>query len=1405
MLLTKEPPLHMSSLNCHLNIKSYICISFTYCQFLLIGFINAQTTPLKFKHITGEQGLSNSTIETIYQDSRGFIWFGTRDGLNKYDGSQIKVFKNQLLDTLSLSDNYTRAICEDAQHNLWVGTLNGLNKYNPNKNNFTRYKHQPQNIQSLSNNDVTCIYTDKKMAVWVGTDGGGLNLYNSTTNGFKHFIYQKSNINTIPSNTINCVFEDSKQRFWIGTNKGLCLLNREKGRFFSNFNLAGNQNTSINYAILKIQEDKQGNIWLGTFNDGIVIINTTTQTIKKILHNDKDDFSLSTNQIRALLTDKKGNIWTGGINGSLDLYKPDKTNFEHSKNESGKPLGLSQKTISAIFEDNQNNLWIGTHRGGINFYAPLADKFQLLQQGTNSNTLSYNDVKAFYKEDNNNIWIGTDGGGLNLYNSTNNTFTHFKHNAYNANSINSDAVLSINKDHLKNLWVGTWGGGLDLMDSQLGSFRHFINNPNNQSSISSNYVQTTLEDSEGNFWVATYYGGLNLFNPKNYQFTRITSDFSQKTSIYGNNIVSLNEDKEKNLWIGTDDGGLNCYNLLTKRFTHYFVNGEKTPDIRVVFTDSKGRVWAGQNGLYLFNKQDNKFQLFTEKGGLSTTFIKGILEDEKGNLWISTSNGLTKLNPNTYEFKKYNIADGLQGLEFEAGAFMKTNNGEMYFGGINGFNKFYPKDITLNQFEAPIHITGFQIFNQEMLPNEPNSPLKNDISLTNTITLNYQQSTLSFSYALLDYTAPENNQYAYKLDGLDKTWQYSNTERKASYTNLTPGHYTFYVKAANNDGVWNSSIASVNIDILPPFWATWWFRTIIILVLFTTTYLLLRFKKNLDLHKLEESKRAEMHLVQLQFFTNISHEFRTPLALILGPLEKMMKEDKALNFKQYYKTIHRNANRLLLLINELMDFRKAESGALKLKVMPGNLNLFLLEIIEDFKNLATIKNIDFTIRVGLEFGETWFDRQILEKIILNLVDNAFKYTADGGKITVELYGANQNFISAHQNKIDINNDFKPRKTAFIRVSDNGIGIAKDSINHLFERYYRITDAHLGSGVGLAFVKSLTLIHKGSLAVFSEKDKGSDFLITIPIDKSDYILAEKWLPSAEDVGTQLESIIAPYHQSDYHNLDEGLAEAQAIQKPTNSYKILIVDDNNELRLFIKNSLLEFYDVVEAVNGLQGIDITKAEMPDMIISDLMMPVMNGIDFCKHIKNNTATSQIPFIILSAKDAIQSKLEGAGSGADLYFPKPANMDLLLLSIHNIFQQRKLLKERYIKNYFIEATEATDANKDTIFLDQFTKLIEQELSNADLDVDYICKEMGMSKTKLYHRIKGISGQSIGEFVRAFRLKKAAYIITHEDVLLTDVMYRVGIQTQSYFTKAFKKEFGKTPSQFLSDNKRGDA
>ena len=1384
-------------------LSKYSNLSFFIFTLILPSVSFCQAPKLKFKHITNDQGLSNSTIESIYQDKRGFIWLGTRDGLNRYDGYQMTVYRYDPKDSNSISDNFIRYIYEDHNHTLWVGTINGLNRFDPEKNKFIRYKHNPANPGSLSNNLVTCICEDLKGDLWVSTFGGGVNQYIPAKDDFIHFRHQAGKSRSLSDDSVNFLYEDSQANFWVGTENGLNLFNRDNGSFKPYKDPI--DNNKANHVIRVIKEDRLGNLLLGTEDNGLLVFDYKQMLFSQYRHQEKDPSSLASNLVRSILTDKQGNIWVGSINGGLDLFHESTGSFSHYQNEPENVFSLSQRTVSALFQDDQGNMWVGTHRGGVNLYMPNTEKFTLYRQEPDANSLSYNDVKAFCQDKQGNVWIGTDGGGLNLFDQKKNSFRHYKYDPFNTKSIGSNEVLDIMEDSQGNLWVATWGGGLCLFNRTGNNFTRYLNSPSDPHSISSNFIQKIFEDQAGNLWIATYFGGLNLFNRKTRQFTRVLEDPGQATRLQGNNIVSINEDKKGHIWIGTDDGGLNCLDSATRRFTHYFNNEEKTPDLRVVFVDSKGRLWVGQTGLYLFDPQHKTFSIYTDKASLATEFIKGMTEDEQGNFWISTANGLTQFNPETLTFRKYNTADGLQGLEFEAGAYLRTTDGQMFFGGVNGFNTFYPENIRINTFIPPVYITDFQIFNKKVIAGDLStfggsgaSPLDSDISLTKKIKLSYKQSTFSFGFAALNYTASENNQYAYKLEEWDKDWNYVGNERKASYTNLSPGSYTFRVKASNNDGAWNEQGPAIVITITPPFWDTWWFKILALVTVIAGIIGFYQFRRRLELRKLEERKREEMHQVQLQFFTNISHEFRTPLSLILGPLEKLQKEDAQSPFNHYYKVIYRNATRLMNLTNELMDFRKSESGVLKLNTMPGNLELFLNEIYEEFSELALQKNINFKVTVPEGIKEIWFDRQVLEKIAINLISNSFKYTEDGGAITVETLESLEHFSPAFENELILKNDYKGERTIYLRVADNGIGISKESIPHLFERYYKITESHMGSGIGLAFVKSLTLLHKGHIFVYSERNKGTEIIIGIPVSKEDYEKDERWVKANKESGPRLESIHSKYEHY-LPSLEETPLTAPESAGLHAIPHILVVDDNEELRKFLKDSLSTQYHITEAKDGTSGLAAAKEEFPDLIISDVMMPGMDGNEFCKLIKEDIETSHIPFIMLTAKDALESRIEGVGSGADFYFAKPLSMQLLELTIRNILLQKQKLKERYFNDNHAEAKELAHSTRDKEFMDQLITLIESHLTNPEMDVDYICVQMGMSRTKLYQKIKNITGQPIGEFIRTIRLKKAVQLMTHKDISLTEVMYSVGIQTQSYFTKAFKKEFGKTPSQFLKE------
>ena len=1350
---------------------------------LFFSFCSLSQNHISFKHIKYEDGLSNSTIECIYQDSRGFIWFGTRDGLNRYGGNhQLKIFRYESNNPNSISDNYITCMVEDSNGKLWVGTTNGLNCFDQISGKFIKYKHN-NNPNSISNSYITSIIKDKNNEIWISTLEGGINQYIRKSNSFKSYRNSSSNKNSIQSNTVNCLFEDTHGKIWLGTNSGLQYFVKQNETFYTP--LIAN---TINSSVTAISEDKSGNIIIGTMNDGLYFFNESSNSIKHLQHSKFNNTSLSSNLIKSILVTQKGNIWIGTVNGGLDLFNSINNSFFNYHYEIDNINSLSQRTVSALFEDNQENLWIGTHRGGVNLYMPKAYKFNLYQQQKNKNSISYSDIRSFCEDNSGNIWIGTDGGGLNLFNRTTKIFSKF--NTKINNTTLSDEILGITQDSYGNIWLATWGDGLYLFNQSTKSFSRFQHNKNEPNSISSNFIQAIFEDSKKRLWVATYYGGLNLMDFKNKKFTRITKSASNKTALNGNNIVSINEDTKGNIWIGTDDGGLNCLQQQTGEFNHYFNYEEKKPDLRVIFIDKQGSVWVGQKGLYQYDSNTDTFLMFTNMAGLNTEFIKAIKQDNNGLFWIATSNGLTQYNIKHHTFRKYNNADGLQGIEFEANASLKTKDGELFFGGVNGFNSFYPQNIINNSFIPPVYITDFQLSEGEQI-----SSLDKEISFVDEIKLNYQQTTFNILFTALNYTIPENNQFQYQLEAWDKSWVVANKDQKASYVNVKPGTYIFKVKASNNDGIWNDTIQKITIVITPPFWNTLWFKLLIVILIIAFIFIYFNYKQKIKTQQLEQEKKSEIHQSQLQFFTNISHEFRTPLSLIIGPIEKLINDIHPSSNKKYYTVIYRNAIRLMNLINELMDFRKAESGNLKLKVMPGNIAMFLNEIEEEFSEIAHEKNIQFKVLCDDFDYEIYFDRQILEKIIVNLLGNSFKYTNTNGFITLEATKTIQPNQQLYTNELIVENDYKTSTKLYIKVTDTGIGISKNSLPHLFERYFKVSDAHLGSGIGLAFVKTLTLLHKGNIKVYSEHNKGTEFIIEIPCAASNYIDSEKWIANKTNLNN------FEFNFNELNNVDD-IYTTQPNYSPTQLDKkqtILIVEDNTELRNFIKENFEKNYKVIEAENGKDGLTVAKSALPDLIISDIMMPIMNGVEFCKQLKSDVEISHIPFLMLTAKDSLTAKLEGSEAGADYYFTKPVSIQLLINTVENIFKQSKLLKEKYRYKHYTEIKEIVQSNNEKEFLEGFIEIVEQYLSNPEMDINYICKKMGISRTKLYHKIKLITGQSIGDYIRTIRLKKAAQLLIESDNSIAEIMYLVGIQTQSYFTKAFKAEFGKTPSQFLKD------
>jgi ligand-binding sensor domain-containing protein/signal transduction histidine kinase/DNA-binding response OmpR family regulator len=1318
---------------------------------LCICFLHtAQSQPYLFNHLTTENGLQNSSVVSVTQDSTGFMWFGTIAGISRYDGATCRNYEfNRIENDVSILD-YPLSLKCDQKKRLWVGTTFGLKLYNEKKDLFENIP-----LARLKGGSVNCIYEDKKGGLWVGTSEG---LFKSVElNNQLRFEPYSAKGNLFAAKNIRAIFEDSKGILWVGTSNGLNKLKPEDPNTVEVFyaNSSDLSSLSSNF-ITAITEDAHGNIWVGTQNEGVNRYNAQTKTFTRIKHSE----GLVSNNIRSILFSRDKQLWIGTQEG-ISILDAVTGKMYNCQNDVSDNNSLSRNSVYNLFEDNDGTIWVGTYYGGVNYRYSFGLHFYQIQNRGQKKSISNNVVSNIAEDKNGNLWIATEGGGLNFLDKKTSAVTVYKNNPKDPGSLGSNLIRSVYVDKEQNVWCGTHGGGLNVLPKGKQSFQRYLFSQNDLAAIRTEFF-SILEDDKNRLWV-TSYKGLFLFRKDGTNLTPLPSE-TIRNNKNGLRFKALLKDKNGDIWIGGEPG-------LYMSINDSLIVIDKQLMVNCLQQDSKGNIWIGltKQGLAVFNSQTKSLEIFT--GKLPAQNVFGILEDVAGNLWLSTENGLIKFDPQKGTTQLYTVSDGLSGNEFNTNSFLKTANGEFYFGGFNGITYFFPHQVTVNKRPAPLVFTGLKLFNKELNAEAENPLLNENINTIRELKLKHDQNVVTIEFALLNFIKSNKNKYEYKLESFDKEWVVTDNSY-VTYTNLPPGKYVFRVRGANNDGVW-SELQSLEVHVMPPLWRTWWAYLLYALLLFSILFLLVRYFFLQTLLKKEE----ELHQVKLNFFTNVSHEIRTHLSLIVAPIENLVKTNTANSFlTQQLKTVKTNADRLLRLVNELMDFRKAETNHLNLQFEKVDLVSFLQEIYESFRELSVEKEIAVSFIHNTNSLMVSCDKTQMGKVFYNLLTNAFKFTGKSGQI--------QMLLEQHDSK------------AIIKIIDNGSGIAPEYLDKIFDNYFQVPDyqkQNTGYGLGLALSKTIVQLHHGSISAFSGKlaDTGVQqtvFTVTIPLALSE----EQKRASMEN---EIPLVSA--------GIDEQVSEMPSGKEIIEEKKIatlLIVDDNAELRDLIRESFTAHYQIFESENGIEALKVANEQIPDLIISDVMMPEMNGFEFCEKIKTDERTSHIPVILLTAKTTQNDQLEGLETGAELYLTKPFSIRVLELSVRNLLNVREKLWTKFLQ---MENTPAVKEdlsyyknNIDKEFILKMSQLVDEHMGNSEFGVDMLSRKMNMSAPIVYRKLKGVTGLTVNEFIKKQRLQKAADLLLQTDFQISEIADSIGYTDTKYFGIEFKKRYGMPPSEY---------
>ena len=1322
---------------------------------------------LPFVGYTDKNGLSNSHVNAIGQDEKGYIWIATNDGLNRFDGNKFENFYYTPEDKTSINSNTIYTIFKDRTERIWFGTFKGLCTYNYKTGEFETIE-LPKQANTIQNVPVRGIVQTNNGDLWVGLSGGGIAQVDLETNQVKYYRHNNNNPNSLCSDGIIAMAIDQNDNIWIGTEDNGISIYDTKEKKFTNINKStGEIGSNVIRAIICTSDNK---IAIGTYDGGLTIYNPESKQYKT--YNNCQN-------VCGIAESDKHELWLGTETNGLLHFNMETEAIKVFSKKLGNAHGLLSDNIHAVFCDKDQNLWLGIFQCGVNMLKP---KPMFSGAGYNqeefTNGISQKPVLAICPIDQETVYLGTDGDGMQIWNPKDNTFEHIR--AGN-NGLKSNVIRSIYKDHNNRIWIGTYLKGLMEYHPETKTFTQYQNQKNDKNSLSHNDVPTIIEDRLGNLWIGTNGGGLNLMNKETGTFKNFQKDEQNPNkTIINNYITSLYIDKHGYLWIGTF-WGLSRMDPVKCEFKNFELE-EDYNSYNCMLEDSQQRFWAGtSDGLKLINITDGTYKIFTTKDGLPNNVINAIEEDNHGNLWISTDKGICRFNYDNMSFRKYSTYDGLFSNEFIHGSMAKSDDGEIYFGGIEGVTKFNPQDIKSNDVPPRIAITDLLVFNKSVKPGDANGILKNSIIETDAIQLNWEDNSFTIVFSAIEYCQPQKIVYAWRMDGFNNNWEYFNYQKNsATYTNLDAGIYYFEVKASNDGETWSNPIV-LRIKILAPIWKRWWMILIycitfaIIVLFFWRKYKQYEEEKHqIKIQYIKQQNDIELNKTRLQFFTNISHEFRTPLTLILSPLEEMLQSSKYNSEERNkFDLMHRNAERLLRMVNQIMDLRKFDNNKFQFNPTKNELISFIREIYENFNQLAVKNGTTFTMKSDLKEFYAYFDKEQIDKVMYNLLSNAFKFTPEDGKISILIKKAD-----------------KDSKNIVIIVEDNGKGISEENIDKIFDRFFQGDTSKMqqGTGIGLWLTKRFVEMHQGIISVSSEVGKGTAFTIMLTDGSEFEKIANK--------NTEYQHLQVDVKDNN-ELISMEIEKSEATTTP--KYTLLIVEDNEDIRNYLSEGLSKLYNVKTADNGKTGLQMCKELLPDLVITDIMMPEMSGIEMSKIIKEDIETCHIPIIMLTAKSSEEQRIEGLETGADSYIPKPFNPKHLLVRIKKLLELRKTLREKFGNDIGFEAEQIAITVPDRDLLKKATGIIKKRISDPKLSVETLSEEIGISRGHLQRKLKSLTGQNPNEFIRIIRLKQAAEILAEKDVSIAEVADMVGFSSQSYFSTSFTKQFNISPSQYKEE------